>query len=101
VFDQAKKSANRVASERLVAKVKSSWIQETFRVSPDSRRMACMARVRKWLREKWSVVVDGKEEKPYDAIVAIGGRIVFDSAHRLHYLAVKGDNIYLVEERIE
>jgi hypothetical protein len=35
------------------------------------------------------VVVNGKEEKPYDDIVTIGGgKIVFDSADSLHYLAL-------------
>jgi len=49
---------------------------------------------------KVSVVVDGKKEgKPYDGIR--GERIVFDSADCLHYLARKGDDIYLVEERIQ
>jgi hypothetical protein len=47
-------------------------------------------------------VVDGKEGKQYDNIVTVGGgRIIFDSADGLHYLAVEDDEIYLVEERIE
>ena len=66
--------------------------------SPDSQRVAYRAGV----GDKQFVVVDGKEGQPYDGIVTIGGgRIVFDSADRLHYLARKGDDIYLVEERIQ
>jgi hypothetical protein len=45
------------------------------------------------------VVVNGKEGQQYDGIVE--GRIVFDSADSLHYLAGKGADIYLVEERIQ
>ena len=52
--------------------------------------------------DKRFVVVDRQERKPYDGIVTIGGgRIIFDSADGLHYLSLKGADIYLVEERIE
>jgi hypothetical protein len=64
--------------------------------SPDSQRVAYGAK----LGDKQFVVVDGKEGKPYDAIVS-EGRIIFDSTDSFHYLAAKGDGIYLVEERIE
>jgi hypothetical protein len=120
-------------SERLVVQVDfSSWIQESFTVSPDSQRVAYGAVV----SDKWFVVVDGKEEQQYDGIGApifspdsqrvaygagvgnkqfvvvdgkegkpydgiVGGRIVFDSADSLHYLAFKGTDFYLVEERIK
>jgi len=47
-----------------------------------------------------SVIVDGKEGKPYDSIIFIyeGGSIVFDSKDSFHYIARKGKGIYLVEE---
>jgi len=97
MFGYAKeKSANRVASERLIGKMKSSWIRESFIVSPDSQRVAYVV----LLGDKQLVVVDGKEGQQYDGLVR-GGRIIFDSADRLHYLARKGDDIYLVEERIQ
>ena len=64
--------------------------------SPDSQRVAYGAKV----GSKVLVVVDGKEGKPYDGIVR-GGKIIFDSADRLHYLALKGADVYLVEERIQ
>jgi len=48
---------------------------------------------------KCFVVVNGKEGKQYDNIIRQGG-IIFDSPDSLHYLALKGSDIYLVEERI-
>jgi hypothetical protein len=88
-----------VLSERLVVQIDfSSWIPESFTVSPDSKRVAYGA----GMGDKQVVVVDGKEGKQYDNIVVTGGgKIIFDSADSLHYLALKGDEIYLVEERIE
>ena len=170
------KSTKRIVSERFIVQIDfSSWIQKPFRVSPDSRRVAYMARVgNKWfvvvdgkeekqydsimegtpifspdsrrvaygarvgnkqfvvvdgkeekqydgigagtpifspdsrcvaymagVGNKCFVVVDGKEEKQYDGIVTLGGgRVIFDSPDSLHYLAIKGSSIYLVEERI-
>ncbi|MBI2304525.1 MAG: hypothetical protein HYU86_07235 [Chloroflexi bacterium] len=70
------------------------WIEKSFKVSPDSRRVAYAARAGK----KLFVVLDGKEEKPYDGIGTMGW---FDSPDSLHYLAWTGSGIYLVEERIE
>jgi hypothetical protein len=48
--------------------------------------------------KKWSVVLDGEEGKQYDGIR--GSNILFDSEDALHYLAQRGLEIYLVEERI-
>ena len=49
------------------------------------------------------VVVDGVEGKKYDDIKQLPGiaRVIFDSPNSLHYLAIKDDSVYLVEERIE
>jgi hypothetical protein len=41
------------------------WSERSFKVSPDSRRLAYPAR----LGNKWFVVVGGNEEKQYDVIV--------------------------------
>jgi roadblock/LC7 domain-containing protein len=61
---------------------------------PDSKRVAYAAQVGNWF-----VVVDGLEGEQYDEIVTVGGgRIIFDSPDSLHYLAVKGNRVYLVEE---
>ena len=131
------KSVEREASERLVVRVDaSSWISESFKVSPDSKRLAYAAQVgKRWVvlvdgqagtpydgimtgspifspdsqrvaygvqvGRKWVVVVDGKEGKPYDGIVGGGGgRVIFDSSRSVYYLAGKGADIYLVQERI-
>ena len=86
------KSANRIVSERLIGQIDfSSWIKKSFKVSPDSKRVAYAAKV----GSKWFVVVDGKEEKQYDGIITIGGgKIIFDSSDSLHYLALKGESIF-------
>ncbi len=92
------KSLNRIVSERFIVQIDfSSWISESFKVSPDSKRVAYAAGV----DDKWFVVVDGEEGKEYDGFVG-GGRIIFDSPDSLHHLALKGSSsIYLVEERIK
>jgi hypothetical protein len=62
--------------------------------SPNSTHVAYGANV----GSKWFVVLDGVEGAEYDDVVAMGGgRIVFDSENRYHHLALKGDDIYLVE----
>jgi Tol biopolymer transport system component len=63
--------------------------------SPDSKRVAYVAQA----GDKQFVVVDREEGKQYDAIPE--GRIIFDSPDSFHYLAIKGNNIYLVEERVK
>ena len=94
--------------------------------SPDSKRIAYPVRKGK----KWSIVIDAIEGQFYDEILvfpggervfesldnypvydfiarkleselAIRGRLVFDNPDRIHYLALKGNTIYLVEETFE
>ena len=45
------------------------------------------------------MVVDGIEDRQYDDILE-GGEIIFDSRDSLHYLAVRGNSVYLVRERM-
>ncbi len=67
--------------------------------SPDSKQVAYAARLG---YNRWAVILDGKEEKPYDLVFNIGGsRIVFDSSDSFHYLVRKGYEIYLVEEKMK
>ena len=92
-------SPDQALSERLISNIDfSASIKASFKVSPDSKRVAYGARA----GSRVFVVMDGKEGNHYDAILALGaegkGRIVFDSADSLHYLAAKGRGIYLVEE---
>jgi hypothetical protein len=50
----------------------------------------------------WAVVVDGDEGKFYDSIIPLGeGKIVFDSPNALHYMTLKGDTVYLIEEKLQ
>jgi hypothetical protein len=94
--------------------------------SPDSKRIAYPVRKGK----KWSIVIDAIEGQFYDEILvfpggervfesldnypvydfiarkleselAIRGLLVFDNPDRIHYLALKGNTIYLVEETFE
>lgn len=44
------------------------------------------------------VVVDGQEGKQYDELVS---GIIFDSPDRFHYLASKGNEIYIEERKDE
>ncbi len=86
----------REVSESIIARIDiSSWIQESLIVSPDSQRVAYVA----WVGNELCVVVDGIEGKQYDGILR-GAKIIFDSPNSLHYLAVKRNDFYLVEERI-
>jgi hypothetical protein len=88
----------RIVSERFIVEIdRSSWIPESLTVSPDGRRVAYMD------KESGTqfVVVDGTEGKQYNVIItANGGGISFDSSNSFHYLAFKGDSVYLVEERV-
>ena len=64
--------------------------------APDSNFVAYVARS----DNKNLLVANGKKGDKYDAIIiSKGGRVVFDSSNSLHYLAIKGKNIFLVEEK--
>ncbi len=92
--------SRRVVSERLIGTIDfAAWMGGSFfQISPDSQRVTYAARV----GAKQFVVVDGKKEKYYDAIVTTGGgRVLFDPENNLRYLAGKGSAIYVVEERIK
>ena len=45
---------------------------------------------------KWAIVVDGDAGCPYDRIWPA----VFDSPDELHYVALRNDTLYLVEEAL-
>ena len=72
---------------------------ESLTFSPDGKRLAYSA----YLGNEWCVVVDGVEGQKYDPPVLIGKErmIFFDSSDSLHYLAQRGNRIYLVEEKWE
>lgn len=52
---------------------------------------------------RYFVVVDDSEGTAYDGVVlgAAGGRISFHSSHSLRYLALKGDDLFAIEETLQ
>ncbi len=85
-------SEKREASERLIANIDfSSLIAETFKVSPDHRRVAYSALV--W--KNWFVVVDGEEGKQYDGI-GEGDPIFSPDSRRVAYYAKVGNKWFVV-----
>lgn len=64
--------------------------------SPDSKRIAYTA----VLDKKEFVVLDEISGYHYDAILG-QGKFIFDAQDRFHYLASKGNAIFLVEEKIQ
>ena len=63
--------------------------------SPDSKHFAYAAQE----KDKWIVVTDNVEIQQYDWILR--GRLTFNLLDTLHYLAKKGNKIYLVEQKIQ
>jgi len=96
---KSEESPNRSITERIIAQIDFfSLIPFTFRASPDNKRVAYGVDI----GNKRFVVVDGKVEKQYDGIVALGGgRIVFDSPDSLHYFALNNEKLYLIYEKIK
>ncbi len=71
-------------------------IDDSLGFSPDSRHLIYAASD----QSGQFLVVDGKEGKRYDSIIFVydGGSRVFDTEDHFHYLARRGNGIYLVEE---
>jgi hypothetical protein len=66
--------------------------------SPDSRRLAYGAQG----DQGWVMVLDDQEGKPYENLLSLGGgKIVFDAPDRFHYLATRGQDIYVVQEQFK
>ena len=66
--------------------------------SPDSRHLAYGAQGDKG----WVMVLDDQEGKPYENLLSLGGgKIVFDAPDRFHYLATRGQDIYVVQEQLK
>jgi hypothetical protein len=72
-------------------------LDDTPRFSQDGKHFVFVARS----EDKWWIVIDGKEDTQYDAKVNIeGGSLVFDNPERFHYLFIRDQNIYSVNEKI-
>ena len=85
-----KVSPNREISERLILQIDfSSWIKESFRVSPDSKHVAYAAEA----GNKRFVIVDGKEGTRYDAI---GSLIFSPNSKRVAYGAGIGNKRFVI-----
>jgi len=66
--------------------------------SSEGGHLAYVAR----MGDKRFVVVDGQTSESYDFIFnSSQGGVYFDSASRFHYLALRGDKVYLIEEKLE
>ena len=84
-----------VESERLIVKIDfSSWISESFTISPDGRRVAYWAKK----DNKLSVVVDGEEGKLYDRVSVL---IFSPDGKRVAYGAGMGDKWMVVVDGAE
>ncbi len=65
--------------------------------SPDGKRLAYVAQK----GGQWVAVLDGIESTPYDAIFTqYGSTLVFDSNTAIHYIALRGILLVMVEQRI-
>jgi Tol biopolymer transport system component len=72
-------------------------ISQAVTFSPDSRWLAYIGRT----EENSYVVINRNEGKPFTGIlIGWGGDLIFDSADKLHYIAINGEEFYLVEETI-
>jgi len=66
-------------------------VQDSFRVSPDDKRLALVARH----QGKWQVMVDARPDPPFDFIFADTLKFSPNSAHT-GYLAIKGQRLVAV-----
>ncbi len=87
-----KEESGLVISERLIVKIDpSSWIQESSKVSPDSKRVTYVARE----GNKLFAVVDREEGKKYDDIMK-GTPVFSPDSKRIAYAAQMGNKWLVV-----
>jgi hypothetical protein len=71
--------------------VKAQIVHDSFKVSPDNKRLALVALT----GDKWQVMVDGRPDPPFDFIFIETLRFSADSRHT-GYLAMKGQKLQAV-----
>jgi hypothetical protein len=71
--------------------LKAEVVQESFKVSPDNKRLALVT----WHQDKWQVMVDGRPDPPFDFIFAETLKFSPNSTHT-GYLALTGDKLAAV-----
>ncbi len=88
------RTPNHIATTTLIDQVKFSfWIKRSFRISPDSRHTAYVAKA----GDKMVVVVDGKEGKSYDEILS-GTPIFSPDSRFVAYAAKDGNQSFVVTD---
>ena len=86
----SKEGFRKIVSERLVSHVDfSSWLPESFKVSPDGRQVAYAVQS----DEKWQVVVGRDHGKAYESI---GGLMFSPDGMRVAYAAKAGRKTFVV-----
>jgi hypothetical protein len=68
--------------------LKAQVVQESFRLSPDNKRLALVA----WHEDKWQVMVDGRPDPPLDFILINTLKFSPDSKH-VGYLGLMGGKL--------
>ena len=88
------RTPNRIMTATLIDRVKfSSWVKRSFRISPDSKHEAYVAKA----GDKMVVVVDGKGEKPCDEILS-GTPIFSPNSLIVAYAARDGNQWFVVAD---
>jgi len=88
---------DREAAERLIAPIDSSiWLPDTFRISPDRKRVAYAAQI----DDKQLVVLDGIDGRLFDKIMK--GSLIFSwDSKRFAYIAKEGNKQIVVVDGAE
>jgi len=85
---------NNMVSEKYIVEIDfSSWVKESFTVSPDNKGVMYVAQA----GDKWFLVVDSKEGKHYDGIVK-DSHLFSPDSKRIAYAARAGTEHFVVAD---
>jgi hypothetical protein len=76
--------------------LKAQVVQESFRLSPDNKRLALIA----WHQDKWQVMLDGHPDPPFDFIFMDSLKFSPDSKHVGYLALMKGKLTAVVDGRV-